>query len=213
MIITDQSTIEKKIAILSHRISTLSTRFENNLNYICANSCSVTTGHSQLCKSMSAQHASANTSSLDNRGRVAAPTMMLRTNAQLHQSETSILRFQLHRTFPLPVVLKCCECGGYGVFTKRAWIHSNCVSAINWHMLSRSGYCNSYQSSYVWQMLFAGLLPQLIVHQKISKMLVLYMYRLHHFQLQLNHTLSRHSNFTATKYPIRSCHTSSVEYC
>ena len=100
----DQSTIEQKIAILSHRINTLSTRFEKNLNSFCANSCSVTTGHSQLCKSMSAQHASAYTFSRDYRGRAAAPTMMLRTNAQLHQSETFILRSQLHCTFSLPAV-------------------------------------------------------------------------------------------------------------
>ena len=100
----DQSTIEQKIAILSHRINTLSTRFEKNLKSICANNCSVTTGHSQLCKSMSAQHASAYTSSRDYRGRAAAPTMMLRTNAQLHQSETFILRSQLHCTFSLPAV-------------------------------------------------------------------------------------------------------------
>ena len=30
--------------------------------------------------------------------------MMLRTNAQLHQIETFILRSKLHRAFPLPVV-------------------------------------------------------------------------------------------------------------
>ena len=104
LIIMDQSTIEQKIAILSHRINTLSSRFEKNLNSICANSCSVTTGHSQLCKSMSAQYAPAYTSSRDYRGRAAGLTMMLRTNAQLHQSETFILRSQLHCTFTLPAV-------------------------------------------------------------------------------------------------------------
>ena len=118
----DQPTIEQKIAILSHRINTLSTRFEKNLNSICANSCSYTTGHSQLCKSMSAQHASAYTSSRDYRGRVAAPTMMLRTNAQLHQSETFILCSQLHSTFsllavPNRTVYMGYHCEGYVVNT------------------------------------------------------------------------------------------------